>query len=73
MSYLSGMPDDPRLDARRFRRVGPRVTLTFKVSRRVVRGLIWIAEQRDLRANATVAQLIAEETTRRRNGDPSHG
>lgn len=58
---------DARTDGRRLRRGGPRVTLTFKVSRRVVRGLIWIAEHRGLRANATVAQLIEEEIRRRQN------
>lgn len=58
------MPD-PWVDGRGLRRGGPRATLTFKVSRRVVRGLIWIMEQRELRANATVVQLIAEESQRK--------
>jgi hypothetical protein len=62
----SWVPEDDRsIDVSCRYWTGPRVTLTFKVSRRVVRGLIWIVEQRGLRANTTVGQLIAEEQVRR--------
>ena len=53
------------VDARRLRRkMEPRVALTFKVSRRVVRALAFLADRNEATVVATVTRLAAAARAR---------
>lgn len=57
--------DVAHLDARKLRRKdGPEVAVTFKVSRRAVRALAWIADSDEATVKATFARLVSAAKAR---------